>query len=52
MAALEKAKDGKKEEEVPQADKDKLEELRKKIDDCFLRHFKILSASDSLGYLI
>ena len=32
-AALEKAKEGKKEEEIAQADKDKLEELSKKIDD-------------------
>jgi len=32
-SAMEKAKEGKKEEEIPQADKDQLEELVKKIDE-------------------
>jgi len=43
IAALEKAKKDKKEEEIPQADKDKLEDLNKKVDELKANKEKVLT---------
>lgn len=43
ISALEKAKEGKKDEEIPKADKDKLEDLNKKLDKLKSKKEKILT---------